>query len=184
MKNVRYLAQTDDSKPIGATARAWLDVMLALPVDNLRILSTIPSGFAGSWNDHAALAMTELPPEQPIVNVVCCSPQRWAWHVSIAVSATTSVTPISGDVELYTEGMRNVLIIPRGIYPRSKLEVYSALKYQAMIVTDESEAVWWRGHTAKPVVIVPVFARRGAEPELASELLQIAITSTLFGGAT
>lgn len=151
---IRYWAQTDNSM-IGLAARRWLEAMVAIPNNGIRVLPTNQQGFMGDWTAHIGLGMVAI--DGPYVNVVCCPPQRWAWRLSIRIppsrDGSRPAETTSGDVEIYTAGHRNILIVPPGVYPASKLEVFSAMKYQALVCGSEADAQWWRGVGAKPITM-------------------------------
>jgi hypothetical protein len=129
---IRYMAATDDS-PHGVAAREYLGSLLRIaPV---RIVSMTERGLAGRWTHFMSLLGT--PVTGTFVNVVSCAPERWAWRQSVPAPICDSMgaptETISGDLELYTAGVRNVLLVG-GSSGIVRADV--ALKYEAVVVAD------------------------------------------------
>lgn len=94
------------------------------------------------WAPYESMFTT--PMQGAFVNVVCCDPVHWAWSRTIdaptedlsarqlAEGAEVKTEKIAGDFELYTEGVRNVLVPPWS--PTSARQAESAFKYQSYVL--------------------------------------------------
>jgi hypothetical protein len=160
---IRYFADTSNSET-GRIARGYLNSLLRSR-QLVRLLSVgAPLDLDGPWAPYAALLMTPLSPA--FVNVVCCHPSRWSWTQRVAMpnlssgGEVASVTHASGRVELYTRGVRNVLLTtepPSWGQPGLDLMVADAMRYEALVVpTLELAAHWHRADCQARVVPVPV----------------------------
>lgn len=133
---LRYFATTDDSTT-GKLALEYLKAMLRLgPV---RVIPR-PGGGAltGCWAPYAQLLSTPI--SYPFVNVVCCPSEHWTWTQSIRTEKDT----IEGRLELYTAGMRNVLLAdwdnPPDILTPAAV---TALRYESIVVPSTRLQVHW-----------------------------------------
>jgi hypothetical protein len=140
MTYIRYFATTDDS-PTGKLALEYMKGMLRLgPV---RVLS-VTGGVQGGWVPYAQLLST--PMSCPFVNVVCCHSERWAWKQVIPTMdlAGAPLDTIEGRLELYTAGVRNVLLAgpddpPHILSPAA----VTSLRYEAIVVPSTRLQVHW-----------------------------------------
>lgn len=136
--SIRYFAATDAS-PLGELAWAFMRRMIRiLPVR----VASMTGGMAGRWIGYESLAMTIVPPGA-FINVVCCDPSRWTWTTrieaptqqqsaaEIAAGGAFGAEAINSRAELWTAGVRNVLIA--GSAPRSTPEVDTAKKYDCIV---------------------------------------------------
>jgi hypothetical protein len=87
------------------------------------------------------------------VNVVCCRPDRWVWtqHVTMydrRADGTMSPVNDSGRQELYTHGVRNVLLTSDT--PMLSSEVVTAMRYQCVVVPDALSLTRWSGIRSRP----------------------------------
>lgn len=137
---IRFFAATDHS-PVSELAWAFMRRMMRIrPV---RVIS-LSGGMAGRWNGYNALLVT--PQVGTFVNVVCSDPGRWTWitraaaprtqltGAELAGGAEAETETITERAELWTEGVRNVLIARDA--PRSAAELATAGKYDVIIVPD------------------------------------------------
>lgn len=139
---------------------------------------------AGRWGAYGMLMVT--PMAGPCINAVCCDPSRWTWvervpaserpvnvgellgpentdspdHKELGVPAVAET--ITGRVELYTQGLRNILFAVAP--PRSKLELASAMKYEAIVVPTEMNASGWRTNGREPIVLGVPTLSGGSSP--------------------
>lgn len=174
---IRYFADTSDS-PLGVAALEYMrSMMRVLPV---RLVS-VSGPLSGRWVGYTQLLITPMLGD--FVNCVCCDPSRWTWMEKVPASSrpvdvaelvegdNVLTIPVhnevmSGRVELYTHGKRNVLFA--AVPPRSKPELATALHYQALVVPSDDHADAWlvRGAKAIRVIQTPV-----VEHKALSELL-------------
>jgi len=164
---IRYFADTSDT-PLGRAALGYCKSLLRIaPV---KVIGT-PGGFAamqGEWRQFDELLLTPMAGDY-YVNVVCAHPQRWAYTQAIQppthawsdetgdYAPVTDGKPVSGMVELYTMGVRNVLLV--GKMPITKGELLTGAKYEAIVVKSISEIDIWKRHCAACGELV--FARPG-----------------------
>jgi hypothetical protein len=91
-------------------------------------------------------------PTGDYVNIVCADPARWTWLQTIPTcqraplpsedpSGIGGGEPVTGRIELYTAGVRNVLIAPA--VARGRDQIDAAKKYDIVIVSDPTHAAWW-----------------------------------------
>lgn len=156
---IRYLAATDDS-PVGLVALEYLKSLLRIaPV---RLLS-VSGGLSGHWEGYSTALATPIGPAY--VNVVCCHPVRWAWKQPITMvnrnpdGTVRGTERTSGDVELYTQSVRNVLCIAGSAAPLLPLQCAAAAKYEARIVDSMDLQSYLGGltrHCTGTVIPVPV----------------------------
>ena len=142
---IRYFADTSGSQ-LGVHALEYMrSFMRVLPV---RLVSV--SGFLdGRWMGYEPLLAT--PMVGRFINCVCCDPSRWTWteqvamqkrpmdlggigpgarNVDLTIPATADTA--RGRMELYTEGVRNILFAPAP--PRDKFQLAAAARYEHVIV--------------------------------------------------
>lgn len=137
---IRYFACTDDS-PVGRVALMYLKALCRIAPVRLCPLE-VPMG--KRWDPYASLALT--PMNGPYVNVVCAARSQWTWTQVVAMPKT-SISPAETaveTVELYTVGVRNVLIAPAEP-PEGPLWAdhrASALKYDAVVVPPAQRERW------------------------------------------
>ncbi len=159
---IRYFALTDDS-PVGRVAFEYMRGFLR--IGSVRVAS-MGAGVSGRWDPYAALLLTPLP-LQGYVNVVCCLPSQWARSHRIPMpnldpaGAVTSIDWAISKVELYTQGVRNVLLIgsPPPEIPGVRDEaLITVRRYEAVVVpTFELGEQWTRLACQPQVVPVPIF---------------------------
>ena len=138
-KFIRYMAATDAS-PVGIIALEYLRSLLRIaPV---RVVSMSGGTLEGPWDYYAAVLATPIGPS--FVNVVCCAPVRWSFlhatHMPVMLEGKVVGSERAEQrIELYTQGVRNVLIMPQG--PEGPHQAAVAAKFEARIVpTPQSEA--------------------------------------------
>lgn len=146
---IRYFATTDGSV---ASELAWNFMRRMIRILPVR-LCTLSGGLVGRWEGYNALLATPMTGD--FVNVVCCDPARWTWIQSaaapkappvaeaIAAGKAPPVEMLSSRAELWTKGVRNILIA--ATTPRSEAELETAKKYDAVIVTNRQHAEWFAG---------------------------------------
>ncbi len=158
---IRYFAETDDSN-YGRLALEYLKALLRLaPVRALSV--SMPGAMSRSWDAYYGLFMTSM--GAPYVNVVCCHPRRWVWANRIqAPLRGGGFEPIDSTTELYTVGVRNVLLTsgpPSGAPPRhlpsALSQVAAARRYEAVVVPTATACASWIELGVSPsIVAVPV----------------------------
>lgn len=129
---IRYLASIDDT-PYGCLALAYMKGLLRhAPV---RLLpQTAPPSVA--WAPYVAHLLSRLPTGDAYINVVCTPAERWTWlHTVSAPTRNGTSEVIRGRLELYTAGVRNVLIAI--VPPREPHQIDTAKKYDAVITPDD-----------------------------------------------
>lgn len=149
---IRMFAATDESA-IGLTGLEYLRAFLRIaPV----LLISTTSTLVGRWGGYAPL-LSNIQPPGPFINVVCCDPSRWTWTMKLhdpALSEETKRTVI-GRRELYTVGVRNVLI--GAVLPRNTYEVETAVKYELLVVpTPDLFHEWVKVGGKASIVSTPV----------------------------
>lgn len=139
---IRYYAQTDDSS-VGHVAFEYLKGLLR--IGPVRLFSSPTAAMTGRWKACMPLLATAM--TGSFVNVVCCSPDRWTWMQSAAMpnldkdDKVISVDHTHARVELYTQGVRNVLIAT--CTPPSDDHQLTAERYEAIVVpTADLQARW------------------------------------------
>lgn len=156
---IRYLAATDSS-PIGMLALGYLSGLLRIaPVR----VGSMTGGMTGRWEHYAQLLATPMDGE--FVNVVCCAPERWVWEQRVVMPKRMpdgTVDPIgettSARQELYTAGVRNVLVVGFFGFPSSSALVDAALRYEEIVVANELARDCWtvaRAH-GSPLHLIPL----------------------------
>lgn len=155
MTTVRYFASTTGD--IGNVAFQYLRSMLFS--FRVRLLSLPPATLEGVWRACYPLFATPLP--SPYVNVVCCPPAFWVREQRVSMPILdkdgnlTGMEPAVGTAELYTSGVRNVLIATT--VPPAGPARTTALRYEAIVVPTLELGAEWQRAGAKPTVIpVPV----------------------------
>lgn len=165
---IRMFAATDESA-IGLTGLEYLRAFIHIaPV----LLITTTTTLNGSWSAYASLQ--DAPhggrltgPFGQFVNVVCCDPARWTWTMKLPARASNDrkhrevdevpqqYSPITGRRELYTVGVRNVLI--GAVLPRNTYEVETAVKYELIVVpTPDLFHEWVKVGGKASIVSTPV----------------------------
>lgn len=152
---IRYFADTTGS----ALSEAALEYMRAfLRLAPVRLVSVTGALGGVRWPGYAKLLTT--PMVGSFANAVCCDPSRWTWiervpmgesavdHTAIGAGKDLEIPHApevaKGRVELYTAGVRNILFAVAP--PRSKPELETALKYQAIVVPSEQAVSAWDVH--------------------------------------
>jgi hypothetical protein len=169
---IRYFALTDDS-PVGRVSFEYMRGLLRIgPVR----VATMSAGLSGRWELFAPLLVTPLP-TSGYVNVVCCLPGQWSWIQRIpmpnldAQGKVASTDVATHRVELYTVGVRNVLLVgspPPGVPAQLQETLTTALRYQAFVVpTFELGEKWMRLSCHPQVIPVPIF-----DPDSLRDVLQ------------
>ncbi len=142
---IRYLAATDPS-PIGTLALAYLKGLLRIaPVR----LGSMTGGLVGQWEAFGQLLVTPMDGE--LVNVVCCDPGRWTWVQNVPMpkrlrsgETVMSAEVASGQQELYTDGLRNVLLTNERAPSRlTNDQLITALRYEQVVVPDAVACLSW-----------------------------------------
>ena len=154
---IRLVADTDDS-PLGNVALEYAKSLLRIAP--LRVLGAgaVPS-FMGAWARYARLMTT--PTNGAYVNVVATSASRWSWNMVVkAPRADQTIETISQRLELWTAGVRNVLLALE--MPKDEHQLQSALKYDAIVVPRRDLSIYWshKGRTVS-VIETPVDPTRG-----------------------
>lgn len=136
---IRFFACTDDSAS-GDVARLVLPALLGVAA--VRVCS-LTGEYSGRWSRWAELGIT--PMSDRYVNLVCAPPERWEWAVHVPATSTDGSE--AAKLELWTAGVRNVLLAPgpppdRKGFPQRLVE--SAKKYDAFVCTAYSDFCAWR----------------------------------------
>jgi hypothetical protein len=157
---IRYFASTDDS-PTGRIALAYLKGMLKIA--RVRVLS-MSSGMSVEWERYSATLATPMLSHATntvpdFVNVVCCEQARWIWthHIQAPLRAGGFET-ITSKAELYTVGVRNVLIADDP--PTDPEQLRTAERYQDIVTSNvKSAAAWlaaaWIQGNGRPPAVIP-----------------------------
>jgi hypothetical protein len=159
---IRYYAATNDT-PTGRVALEYFKSLVRIaPV---RVLSTT-GGLSGAWAGFSAALAT--PVTYPLVNVVCSAPNRWTWtqrveampgsvtssaHIT-AVTVPAKMERIEGRLELYTRGIRNVLLAADE--PSDMEQLATAIKYEAIVVPSEALLAAWLVRRSTVYIPIPV----------------------------
>jgi len=158
---IRYFAATSDT-PTGRVALEYYKGLVR--IGPVRVLSTT-GGLAGAWAVFQAALVTPI--SYPLVNVVCTPPTRWTWvqrvhaarqsatgngHI-VAVTVPQNTERIEGRLELYTKGLRNVLLAADE--PVDMEQLATALKYEAIVVPSDALLASWQ-RARKTAVCVPI----------------------------
>lgn len=169
---IRYFALTDDS-PVGRVSFEYMRGLLR--IGSVRV-ATMGAGLSGRWEPFARLLITPLP-ATGYVNVVCCLPGQWSWTQRVpmpnvdAQHQVTSTDWATHRVELYTAGVRNVLLVgspPPQAPARLQETLSTALRYQAFVVpTFELGEKWMRLDCHPQVIPVPIF-----DPDALRDVIQ------------
>lgn len=155
---IRYFACTDDSRT-GKAALQYLAGLVRVAPVRLIPTSEAPSM---AWRPYYERLLV-TPMAGAFVNVVCTQPERWAWTTRIQTPARNASTGsdaakvepgevVLGELELYTAGVRNVLLPQR--YPSTPNEFETASKYDAVVTQDEFVAAEWR-HNGIATTVIP-----------------------------
>lgn len=161
---IRYFATTDASGP-GALALGYLRSLLRVAPVRLVTLSVSLEG--GAWAGQQGLLTT--PMVGPMVNVVCADPLHWIRTLNVpmpdqdgmrAALATGNVADLPkskaerASFELYTHGVRNVLLAPS--LPRTEPELETAKRYEVVVVAREQLSREWEGLTKRQPALIRV----------------------------
>jgi hypothetical protein len=152
---LRLFVSADES-PAGLLALAYLPSLLRIaPVRLIDPRRLIIGVLDGPWAKYSTLLGT--PMTGPMINVVCTPPDRWTWVQK--VTATKKDDPaseketVSGRCELYTAGVRNVLITSQTHVSRMvdawSEQANAAAKYEAIVVPVATAAF------AAPTYVIP-----------------------------
>jgi hypothetical protein len=150
---IRYFAETSDT-PLGRAALGFCKSLLRVAAVKLVSIPGGLSALQGEWQQFDELLLT--PTEGSYVNVVCTHPSRWACKATIR--PPTHVwneaageylpqqfgEPISGTIELYTVGVRNVLLV--GKMPITKGDLITGAKYEAIVCQNVADMAVWKKH--------------------------------------
>lgn len=150
---IRYLATTDGS-PVGLMGLDYLKGLLR--ISPVRVYS-VPGGMTGGWERYSSLLSTPLAGR--FVNVVCCAPDRWTWMQTIQMpNKDGTFTAASERQELYTDGVRNVLLTDHApAYSTAYGAAHCAKRYEAVVVpTFALGAAWEAAGCHAHVLPVPV----------------------------
>jgi hypothetical protein len=153
---IRYFVATT-----GDTGRVALQYLKSLlRISHVRLVGLPMLDLQGPWAACAPLAMT--PMTQPFVNVVCCPPALWSQDRSVEMpnldqhGNVVSHETARGASELYTHGVRNVLLATTNP-PAPGPALESARRYEALIVPTLALGTEWQRVQCHPRVIpVPV----------------------------
>ena len=141
---IRFFAVTDGS-PLGVIAHEYLKGLIRIaPV---RVVS-VSGGLTGPWERHVSMTMTPMVGDY--VNCVCTHPSSWVSELSVPMPASEDMHGedagkieghARGAVELYTQGVRNVLFAAEsylfGDVIVTLAQAATAAKYEAIVVSDE-----------------------------------------------
>lgn len=160
---IRFFADTTGSQLSIYALEYMRSFMRIAPVR----LASVTGILAGRWQAYGQLLAT--PMAGPFINAVCCDPSRWTWIEKVEAAARPVNTSeigddqeltipqasetISGRVELYTKGARNILFAVAP--PRSSSELATAMKYEAIVVPTVAHASGWEKNGIRSVSIMP-----------------------------
>jgi len=160
---IRYLAATDDSF-VGRLALEYL--MGILRIAPVR-LGSMTGGLSGRWESYAQLLTSSM--DGDFTNVVCCDPSRWSWvqNVPMLKRLPSGALVLPGEVasgrqELYTEGVRNVLLTNEQYRTQlGKEQMATGLRYEEIVTSSDAAHAAWRIarlHRSSPphLIVVPV----------------------------
>ena len=146
---LRFFADTSDSA-IGHAAFSWCKSLCR--VAPVRVVS-LSGGFAGTWQSFQELMLT--PMVGNYVNCVCAHPRHWAYTQSVpapdrafgglehhVVDGKKADEVLTGNVEIYTTGVRNVLMYMAAM-SISQPQFATAMKYEAIVCASVDDAMWW-----------------------------------------
>lgn len=118
-------------------------------------VASMTGGLAGPWQAYEQLTMT--PMVGRFVNCVCCHPVKWEYTQEVTANDRMFIDPtadgpipdnemmdkrMTGRVELYTVGVRNVLFL--GKLPIIRSDAVAALKYEAVVAKSLGDAETWK----------------------------------------
>lgn len=157
---VRFFVSTEGM--LGPVALSYLRSILRIAPVRLVCMS---GELEGPWTAMHKLLMTPMD-EPMIANVVCTHPMIWSRSLTVPMpkTATSPAERASRTVELYTDGVRNVLFAAAP--PTSKAQREAAAKYEAIVVPSEALAKLFHDAIGKtPTVIVspPVLDHAGVK---------------------
>lgn len=159
-----YVRMISDTGHGGIAELGWSFMRRMIRFTPVRLF-TISGGLAGRWIGYELLLMT--PMLGTFVNVVCTDPGRWTWLERVSVSKSPAIVTnaevwvdeeaevISGRQELWTKGVRNVLIV--GSLPRTQAEIDTARKYDCIVVTTEDHLEWFLSKNMIATLIPPPY---------------------------
>ncbi len=130
---IRYFATTDDS-PAGRVALTFLKAMVR--IWHVRAVG-LSAEASESWMPWLRRLGATAAVGHDFVTVVCAPPERWTWVHTVHARRRKETDPpevIQGRLELYTAGVRNVLIAP--FPPTNAHESETARKYDVILVAD------------------------------------------------
>ena len=139
---IRFFCETTGYP--GASELGWNFMRRMIRFKPVLVASLSGPQMGGRWIGYESLRTT--PQIGSYINVVCASPERWTWlskvpapetqlsPLELAAGHESTVEMISARVELWTVGVRNVLIAPAA--PRTEPERETARKYDMIIVPD------------------------------------------------
>jgi len=154
---IRYFAET-----LGDTGNVAFEYLMALlRIGQVRLVGAPVLVMGGRWTPCSRLMAT--PMSTPYVNVVCCLRSNWVRTMRVEMpnldttGNVVSTEPASQQVELYTHGVRNVLIANDPPPPQGPF-LATAKRYQEIVVPTLELGRQWRAVDCHPRVIpVPVF---------------------------
>lgn len=141
VNHIRYIASTDES-PTGMVALGYLKALLQ--IGRVRLI-TYSGGLHGKWEPFAPLLMTPMPGHN-FANVVCCDPSLWTrtHRVAMPVRGTRDLEEATARQELYTAGVRNVLLTRERHDALTTVQQAAARRYDHIVVdTEETLRTWW-----------------------------------------
>jgi len=147
---IRYMADTSDTD---ASLKALEYLHSLLRIAPVRVVSMTAPAMGKIWVHYASLLITPMMGE--FANVVCCSPARWSFEQAVPMPARNGTVPIAKHtVELYTRGVRNVLIATK--HPQSQDQITAAAKYEAMVVDSEELRMGWEMNGRPGALVIPI----------------------------
>lgn len=153
---IRYFATT--AGDTGKVALHYLKSLLR--VGHVRLVGLPVLDLQGAWMSCAALTMTTL--SAAYVNVVCTTPDLWVREQVVQMpnlderGNVVSMETARGTSELYTQGVRNVLLAASYPPPPGPM-MATAIRYEAVVVpTLDLAQAWHRANCHPRVLPVPV----------------------------
>lgn len=162
MGYVRFFAETAGSRLSSIALEYMRSLIRIAPVR----LVTVTGSLEGHWAMYERLLTTDMTRDM-LANVVCTSPEHWYRRLSIPMPKTNPLAQVlatgseppaqdlekaQGAMELYTAGVRNVLIAVDP--PRSNDQLLAAIKYEVKITPDLARVA---GKGLHPIMVpVPV----------------------------
>lgn len=134
---IRFWATTDESSSVSPIAIEYLRSLIRIA--SVRVIDPGrmgPAAIDGPWARYGQLF--HAPMAGTMINVVCTEPSRWTWVQRIQAPKTNDpnaeLEEISGRAELYTAGVRNVLIVTK--QPTNEAQIRTANLYESVICSD------------------------------------------------